>query len=124
MSSKELDTGFTLVEVMVAVVILGLITAPFLNMFFGSALITKRSWEGTRAIHLAGAKMETYLADPDGVVEVSDNSYENYPEFNYNVEVIEGYEGLNLKKVRVEVYPFEDSSQAVSLTTLIWDGGA
>lgn len=52
------DRGFTLIELMVAVLILAVALIPLLGMFVQSRVVSGESWDEVTAVSLAQGKME------------------------------------------------------------------
>lgn len=82
--------GFSLIEVLLAIVILGLIAAPILQIFVTSAQINHRSKEIMAATDVANTTMEyltslKYADTTDGikVIMTDVNSIERVPGLNY-----------------------------------------
>jgi prepilin-type N-terminal cleavage/methylation domain-containing protein len=126
------EDGFTLLEVTLAMVIMGIVLVPILGLFFSSRAHYELSTEETIAVYLAQEKMEEIIGTK--IHEVVDNpdSWEEchgFPGFYYQVEVTppkENKEGdndkLNLYKIHVRVqYQTGGKTREIALSTYLVD---
>ena len=119
------ENGFTLVEIMVAVLILGAALIPIFIMFSEGISLTARSTELNLAVNTAQDKMEeirnmthnsiTIGTWPDEEVTIGNRSFVRHVTVT-NSDVSGA--GGNLKKITVEVFwNHEDTTQSTSLMT-------
>lgn len=117
-SKGKKDDGFSLLEVMLAVLLLGIVLTPMLNIFITSGRLAASSWSETIALNLAQAKLEEMKDTSfDSVVEQS-GAFPDNPDYNYAISVTsdEDYPSF-LKVVTVTVNYYESGGpNSVSLT--------
>lgn len=118
------DKGFTLLEIMIAIVILSLAIVPATGMFSTAQFGYKMGSDSTTALGEAQRIMEECrIRRLQGatVENVSRTAIENQPDYYYTVDVIE--EGGNsLITVRVTVYyPLGGQERELSLVTRMGD---
>ncbi|ATW23995.1 type IV pilus modification PilV family protein [Candidatus Formimonas warabiya] len=105
MSCKNED-GFTFLEVVLSLLIIGIILVPMLNLFYGSQQRSDRSTETTIAVNLAQEIMEEKVAQDPAVIEANPDSwaeFEDNPGYFYQVEVTKNNELLNLYTIDIRV---------------------
>jgi prepilin-type N-terminal cleavage/methylation domain-containing protein len=95
--------GFLLLELLVAVAVLGIVLVPLLGMFLGGAVNNAHSRMVTTAAHLAREKMEElrslgYCRAESGFEEAVDQ----FPAYSRLVEV--GNMEMDIKKITVTVF--------------------
>jgi len=78
-------TGFTLIEVLVAVAILGIGLTITLELFSGGLRLGRASEEYTKAVNYARMKMEEMAVKPEVVEGVEEGSFDDT--FRWQVEV-------------------------------------
>lgn len=126
------DKGFTLLEVVISVLILGIVLVPLMGLFFGSQQRYDRSTETTIAANLAqqkieelvGANLDTYEENPESWTE-----FEEYPGYFYQVDVTPPETGSELDKDKLNLYLIDvrvqyqagGKTQNVSLSTYLAD---
>ncbi|BCV21808.1 type IV pilus modification PilV family protein [Moorella sp. Hama-1] len=117
--------GLTLIEVLVASVILVTVLAPLLGMFTTAARGYTRAGQGTIALNLARARMETCLAAGyDGLDNLAgvNPTWQTDPD-NAGYEdmiTVTPYDPLlEVKKLVVQVRPVNDPAGQVELATLV-----
>lgn len=99
------EKGMTLVELMVAVVIISLALVSMLNMFDLGVTTTNRAYQETKAVELAQQKMEEvkYSLNNSLPVTIGLASFEEPENQDYEYEVeISTVDGL--KEIKVTVY--------------------
>ncbi|MDN5327230.1 MAG: hypothetical protein PWP41_1926 [Moorella sp. (in: firmicutes)] len=117
--------GLTLIEVLVASVILAAVLAPILGMFTTAARGYAQGGRETVALNLARAHLETCLAAGyNGLEEMPgmNGSWQEDPgnsDYEYTVLVSEYDPLLEVKKVVVQVRSVNDPSGQVELATLV-----
>jgi len=87
--------GFTLIEVLVAVAILGIGLTAILELFSGGLRLGRASEEYTKAVNYARMKMEEMAVKPDVAEGVEEGSFDDT--FRWQVEV-----------KKVDLLPVED----------------
>lgn len=123
------DKGFTILEVVIAMLIIGIITVPALGLFSSSLQLYDRSTESTIAINLAQLKMEEIIGTDVGEYErnpVEWKKFSEYTGYNYqvdiNLESPASSETPNLYRVDVRVrYQAGGQPQNLSLSTYLVD---
>ncbi len=119
---RHRDSGFTLLEIMIAIAILSLAIVPALGMFSTARYGYKLGEESTEALGVAQSIMEECrLRRLQGsmVEAVSRTAVEGHPDYDYSIDVIE--EG-HLITVRVTVYyPLGGQERELSLVTRMGD---
>ncbi|MFD1066570.1 prepilin-type N-terminal cleavage/methylation domain-containing protein [Oceanobacillus locisalsi] len=134
------ESGFTLVETLVSVVLLGLVLTIFLTVFTQSAAINKTSEEVVDASYLAQKEMENLYAlsqrttdyrtamEAAGYTEVEEDSDWMYYTFHHDDPETEDYytqirlekDGADhLHRVVVEVYQQNDDAQQVKMQNVL-----
>ncbi|OIQ58216.1 hypothetical protein MOTE_21480 [Moorella thermoacetica] len=112
------ESGFMLLEVMVAVLILGIVIAGVIDIFIRSNYQVTSSYLTLQAIHLAQARLEELKATTyENVSNVDKTPYPGKPGFSYSVQVSPSVLGYNLKTVTVTIYYIERGNEkSLSLT--------
>jgi len=119
------NCGLTLVEVLVAAVLLAAVLAPMLGMFTTAAQGYTKGGLETIALNLARGRLETYLAPGyDGLDDLPEanvpwQSYPDYASFEYQVTVTEYDPLLEIKEVVLRVRPVANPVGQVELATLV-----
>jgi len=119
------NRGLTLIEVLVAAVLLAAVLAPMLGLFTTAARGYTRGGHETVALNLARARLETCLAAGyDSLAGLPDANlpwqpYTGYPDYEYQVMVINYDFNLEIKEVMVQVRPVNNSAGQVELATLV-----
>jgi prepilin-type N-terminal cleavage/methylation domain-containing protein len=114
------EQGLTLVEVLVAIVIIGVALVPVMSIFPAGLFTYTEAAADTFAINLAqGIMEEEVMARPyDAVVS---RPAASIPGFSYHSEII--VEVINperrLKEVWVAVWPSDDPAERTELVTLV-----
>ncbi|MEW6447051.1 MAG: prepilin-type N-terminal cleavage/methylation domain-containing protein [Bacillota bacterium] len=101
------EAGLTLVEVIVAAVILGIIAVGFFTAFDISKRLATAARQQTKAVNLAQGKLEELRGVPyEELKSVPDEAYfdPSVPGFTYRVSVSERTAGAVYKSVTVSVY--------------------
>lgn len=127
--SRNIEKGFTLIEVMVAVAVLAISIVTIMQLFSGGLRSSKISKDYTRAVIHAKAKMEEIILKPaSGSGDFSDDSTKN--KFHWEAEVSPYTEAsltglgsetkpLNLMKIKVKVsWADNDKQKFIELATL------
>lgn len=129
LQARNIEKGFTLIEVMVAVAILAICLVAIMQLFSGGLRSSKMSKDYTRAVIYAKEKMEETLLKPaSGSGDFSDNLTRN--KFRWEAEVSPYTEAfltglgsenkpLDLIKIKVKVlWTDNDKQKFIELTTL------
>ncbi|MDD4752319.1 MAG: type II secretion system protein [Desulfitobacteriaceae bacterium] len=116
------DCGFTLIEVVLATVIVMIALIPIMGFFSGSRERYARSLQVTTAVNLAQEKMEELLSqNPEEICPITPSSWEPFPEYpgyKYQVEVICDDVELELYTVLVRVkFAVLSNEKEISLST-------
>lgn len=77
--------GFSLIEVMIAVLLLGLALAPAIDLFSKSGRISVSSWNETTALNLALSKLEEIKDKPFESVTDQNGTFSDNPDYQYQV---------------------------------------
>ncbi|NLT93957.1 MAG: type II secretion system protein [Clostridia bacterium] len=107
MKERKKNGGFTLVEILIALAILGIVTIPFIGMFSSTAGTNYKSARNTVAVTVARDIMDRIKAGDinQDNLEEEINNYKN----NYGVEIMvefpQKHSGNSLEKLRVYVTP-------------------
>jgi len=119
------NCGLTLVEVLVAAVLLAAVLAPMLGMFTTAAQGYSRGGRETVALNLARGRIETYLAlSYDGLDDLPEANgpwqpCPDYDAFEYQLAVTEYDPLLEIREVVLRVRPVADPARQVELATLV-----
>ncbi|KKM10860.1 hypothetical protein SY88_11445 [Clostridiales bacterium PH28_bin88] len=116
------EEGLTLVEVVVAILILGVALVPVMSMFSSGLLVYSKAKEDTIALALAQGKMEELFAVPSA--NLDNEGPQSFPgefaSYAYRVEVGNyGDPMLKLIQVTVIVYPQDNPAKETRLVTLM-----
>ena len=107
MAKEIARNGFTFIEVMISVLILGIVLIPLLDIFAQSNLNSVDAQKSTTALYLTQSKLEQYINTTfSDIKSVNKQAYPNKPGYDYAVSVNEtvnakGYQG---KTITVIVY--------------------
>ncbi|MGI6065458.1 MAG: type IV pilus modification PilV family protein [Bacillota bacterium] len=119
------DHGFTLLEVVWAMVIIMIVLIPIISFFSGSRERYARSAQVTRAVNLAQEKMEELVSrNPEELCQVSPSwePFGEYPEYRYRVEVTCTDVELELYKIQVKViFPVLGNEREIFLATYTYN---
>lgn len=126
------ESGFTILEVVISFLIIGIVLVPLMGLFFGSQQRYDRSTESTIAVNLAQQKMEEIVGtDLDAVVEnpASWQEFDNSPGYYYQVDVTPPEAGSGLDKDKLNLYTIDvrvqyqagGKSQSIALSTYLVD---
>lgn len=126
------ESGFSLLEVVISFLILGIVLVPLMGLFFGSQQRYDRSTEGTIALNIAQQKMEeivgadlgTYMENPETWIEFSELAGYYYQTDVTPPEVgsVLDKDKLNLYTIDVRVrYQAGGQPQNLSLSTYLVD---
>lgn len=111
------NKGFSLIELMIAIVIISIALIPMLNMFDMGASTQKRGELELEALNVAQGEMERLIAD---FYNGSSISSSNKTVNAFNVVTTVNDSGTNLKQINVLVnYNFNGNNKTVSLTTKV-----
>lgn len=119
--------GFTLVEVMLAVVILSVALVPLLDLFYTASLSNKRAGENTITCSLGQALAEELMAEDYGDLDPGIYAPQVYPDsdfcnYTYEKEITyydaEKY-AQHVKKLVIRVYPTANPTHKTELTFLL-----
>ncbi len=113
------ERGLTLIEVLVAMLIIGVALIPVMSMFTSGLFTYTRAGADTLAINLAHSVMEETVALPYGqVVSRAAADYPGYP-YRFEVVVTDYNVTKRLKQVLVAVWPVEDPAKRTEVVTLV-----
>ena len=103
------ERGMSLIEVLVAVLILGLALVPLMSTFASGSLFATRARHEVKALNLAQSKLEEIKNLPASSVAsvTSPAAFPGNPGYSYQLSVAGGV--YNLKTVTVSVY-YQDGS--------------
>lgn len=115
------EAGFMLMEVLIALLILGIVLIPLLGVFGWGLKMGTGGKEGIVALNLAREKLEEIKSAPGTAEEIiaqydtkgQEVSFADYPGYTYKIAITED-EDLPLLTVTVEV--FFQGQKVVSLT--------
>lgn len=126
------ESGFTLLEVVISFLIMGIVLVPLMGLFFGSQQRYDRSTESTIAVNLAqqkmeevvGADLDTYVENPETWMEFSELSG-----YYYQTDVTPPEAGSDLDKDKLNLYTVDirvkyqagGQPQNLSLSTYLVD---
>jgi len=114
------EQGLTLVEVLVAIIIIGVALVPMMSIFTAGLFTYSRAGADTLAINLArGIMEEEVMAKPyDAVLSVPAAPYQG---FSFHTEIIVEVIDAErrLKEVLVAVWPSDNPEDRTELVTLI-----
>ncbi|SHM30851.1 hypothetical protein SAMN05660826_00749 [Caldanaerovirga acetigignens] len=121
MNSGQKIGGFTLVEVLLATLIIVVATVPIMNAFFQGTRWTAESREMIMALNLAQMVLEKLYDKEYDELDASEVtepiSFDEYPQYKYQILVEDnGIEGI--KRIKVTVY---DADTMKELATLVTD---
>lgn len=112
--------GFTLLEAMVAILVLGLAVVGTLQLLSGVAATTEKSRDYTRGRSLAASKLESLLSEDPATLRSRDGETGSFAdplsEFRYRLEVRPTGSG-DLLTVQVRVWWERGARGAVTLAT-------
>lgn len=114
--------GSTLIEIILALAILGIIIVSFLNMFVFSTATNRKSEDILDATYVAQNLMEQRYAESKNGGEIPRNQEHSYPTNGYWINEIIDVDG-NLVRIIVKVYADDSKNQlkAQMETYLLWD---
>ncbi len=114
-------SGFTLIEVMVSAVLLGIGITAALGALRHSVLATRRAEEYSLAAILAQSKLEeAKLLASQGLTNDRGDFSPDYPDIQWEQEVIEGPES-NLDQVTIRIiWTSSGQEQTYELTTYLY----
>ncbi len=98
------NEGFSLVEVLVAIVILSIIVLPIINYFINSIGIVHQSGKMSQAVDIANDTMEIYKSGKldEDLIGAANTNLDKYEKFaQYQITVVESDNGGRLKNVRL-----------------------
>jgi len=124
----SLTTGFTLIELIVTIVVLGLVMIPLGLMsieYMGSIVYSRDSGVAEGLAKLEMSKVNNLAYSDASLADGYDSTTSSYEGYPYNlrrtVNYVSGWSN-NLKKVQVRVYPLGDSTNSlVNLITYVAD---
>lgn len=107
MPKKKARNGFTYIEVVISVLLLGVILIPLFELLARSNLHAVEAQKSTTALYLAQSKLEQYSNTPSyNISSVNKQTYPINPEYDYAVTVKETahVRGYQAKTITVTVY--------------------
>ncbi len=107
MSKKKVRNGFTYIEVVISVLLLGVVLIPLFELLVRSNVQAVEAEQSTTALYLAQSKLEQYYNTPFGEINsVNKQTYPNKPGYDYAVTVKETAHarGYQAKTITVIVY--------------------
>ncbi|ADL08654.1 type IV pilus modification PilV family protein [Thermosediminibacter oceani] len=115
--------GFTLVEVLIATLVLVAAIVPLMNAFIHGARWTAESRDLITALNLAQGKLEELKNKPYASLEAGEPTdpdqpprpFTGYPEYTYRISVFEN-DKKNLKTITIKIYDAATSREILSLT--------
>lgn len=119
------NRGLTLIEVLVAAVLLAMVMAPLLGMFNTAAWDYTRGGQDTVTLNLARKQMENLMASGysglAGLTGSGDTwqACSEIPGYEYQVIITDYDPLLQVKEVTVRVRPVNDQAGQVELATLV-----
>ncbi|WDN90303.1 general secretion pathway protein I [Desulfosarcina sp. BuS5] len=116
--------GFTLIEILVALVILSISLVTIMQLFSGGLKASRIAGDYTQAIFLAREKMEELLLDKEDSTEITEGDFNN--DYKWQAEITPfSLTAGDDNKVPVEVYEIQvsvsrkdDTGKQVLLQTL------
>ncbi|MCF6097170.1 type II secretion system GspH family protein [Thermovorax subterraneus] len=121
MNSRQKIGGFTLVEVLLATLIIIVATVPLMDAFLQGTRWTAESREMITAVNLAQMvleKLDDIEYDKLDASEVTEPiPFGEYPQYKYQL-LVEGYGIEGIKRIKVTVY---DADTMKELATLVTD---
>lgn len=118
-SKKRSEAGFTLIEVLAAVALLGIGLGVLLELFSGGLRSAKISEEYTRALWHGKAKMEEILSSKNLSEGVSEDSFD--PQFSWKSEVTKANPNVGQEENVLSPLPMELYRIVVKVT---WRSGS
>lgn len=113
------EAGFTLAEVVAAILILAVVMLGVSGMLYVGWLNTQRGGSSTVALNLAQEKLEEVKENPGSAVNVVGGTFPSVSGYTYNLSV-EDQDDDGLATVTVAVYyQVRSINQEVSLTTMV-----
>ncbi|WP_003542134.1 type IV pilus modification PilV family protein [Desulfotomaculum nigrificans] len=120
MSKPKKPDGFTFIEVIIGVLILGIVLVPLFDIFAKSNWHSVDAEKSTTALYLAQSVLEELKNKPfDDIKPVSDREYDGRPGYRYTVKINgpEDVNGYQVKHITVVVsYMMGNVTKQVSLT--------
>lgn len=115
---KNREEGFTLLELMIAVLLLGLVLVPMLDLFSMSGKISTISWFELTAANLAQSKLEEIKDLPFNSVTSNSGNFLDKTDYSYEVTVIPDPEYPAYLKIITATVHYSDpgGNKSVSLT--------
>lgn len=111
--------GLTLVEVLVAMVIIGVALVPVMSIFPAGLFTYTKAGADTLAINLAQGIMEEVMANPyDTIVSRPATIYPGL-HFQFEIIVLDYNPARRIKEVRVAVWPQDDPAKRTQVVTLV-----
>lgn len=105
---KKWNQGFSLIEVLLAIVILGLVAAPILQIFLSSAQVNNRSKEIMAGTELASTTMEYIngckFNGSNGILEAftNEDDFCKLPSVGYNIDATNGIHEVDASGVDMD----------------------
>ncbi|MFZ5688133.1 MAG: type IV pilus modification PilV family protein [Bacillota bacterium] len=113
------EQGLTLVEVLVAIIIIGVALVPVMSMFATGLFTYSKAGTDTLAVNLAQGILEEVMALPyDSVVSRPTADYTGQS-YQYEIVVLDYNPARRLKEVRVAVWPQDDPAKRTEVVTLV-----
>lgn len=124
MGKKEKSGGFTLVEVLLATLIIAVAVVPLMDVFSRSTRWMVESRKAMTALNLAQMVLEetssVEYGELDGLAMTETAAFEEFPEYRYQLAVKDYPEGGGkklVKRLKVTVYDGDTMKELVSLET-------
>lgn len=116
------DAGLTLLEVVVAMVILGVVLIPLMNTYNAGGRAYHAAGRDTELLNLAQAELEEQCSLPYCELQVKDPPFAPYPEFEkyiYKIKVTQYIGREDLKEITVIVKSRNNPQAELQLTTVV-----
>lgn len=105
------EKGFTLIEVIIAALVITIAVMGVLDLFVHAARFTTSSEQLVKAVNLGQGKLEELkYTNFDMVASQGQAQFAENPDFSYSVDVVPSAYGYDLKTVTVKVF-YMDAGQ-------------
>lgn len=109
------NSGFTLIEVLIATLVLVAAIVPLMTAFIHGARWAAESRDLITAVNLAQGKLEELKNRPYVDLKEEESYFDDYPEYTYRLVVNENGE-KNLKTITIIIYEAATDREVISLT--------
>ncbi|AQS58478.1 type IV pilus modification PilV family protein [Desulforamulus ferrireducens] len=107
MVNERVRNGFTFIEVMISILILGIVLIPLIDVFARSNINSLDAEKSTTALYLSQSKLEQLINTPfSDIKSVNKQPYPGKDSYTYSVTVLEtaSDKGYQVKNITVVVY--------------------